>query len=601
MSIPAKTLEDIKAKADLVAVVEKYLPELKKSGRNYRARCPFHTEKTPSFFVSPDKGIYHCFGCGANGDVFKFVQEYEKISWPEAVRKIAAEVGIAVRDDYENSAAAEQDRKLYAALERASEHYKKTLFDTYAGKNALEYLKTRSITKETIEKFSIGFSQGDVVSILSKEGISGETLASCGLVRASEGRTFEYMNGRLVFPIRDARGRIVAFGGRALDEAREPKYLNTPETRIYVKGRHLYGFFEGSERIKKSGEIIIVEGYVDVVVSHQYGLPNAVSCLGTAFTEYHTSLISRFVKKTALIFDPDRAGLMAAVRAAEHLINTDVEFYVVTLPDKTDPDEYIIKNGAKEFVEYIRRHKKNFFDFHCDYLVSKHGASSSLEKLACLKEIFPNVAKIKSPLIAQETLKIVAQKLGADLNIVAAEYSLCLRQKAGGFGRKEFPGRRQEERIAAPESSRPKEKSLSREETLVCMLLERPDCAAAFSEEIFFEDDCRAVWKKIREDYSLRGKIDVSAIADCLPASSKEWFSSLALREINIPIDECIERIQKEMSEAVLRARLKVVESELGASLSIGSGDTAKRDEYHALLQRLKNPRAQHSGPGQSS
>ncbi|PKN00923.1 MAG: DNA primase [Elusimicrobia bacterium HGW-Elusimicrobia-1] len=596
MAIPSKTIEDIKAKADIVAVIEKYLPELKKSGRNYRARCPFHNEKTPSFFVNPDKGMYHCFGCGANGDVFKFVQEYEKISWPEAVRKIAADVGISVRDEYENSAAAAEDRRLYEALERAASHYKKTLFETYAGKNALEYLKGRSITLDTIERFGIGFSQGDAVHALAKEGITAEQLAKAGLSRDGDGRTFEYMSGRLVFPIRDARGRIVAFGGRSLDDTRQPKYLNTPETRIYIKGRHLYGFFEGSERIKKSAEIIIVEGYVDVVASHQYGLPNAVSCLGTAFTEYHAALVGRFVKKTALIFDPDKAGLTAAVRAAEHLINTETEFYVVTLPDKTDPDEYIIKNGAREFVDYIRRSKKNFFDFHCDYLAAKHGAATPLEKLACLKEIFPNVSRIKSPLIAQETLKIVSQKLGIDLNIVAAEYSIALKKLGGHSGNRfqtserVYPSRAPSEPArahAAKTSSRP----LSGEETLISVLLRSPERSADFSQEMFLEQGCLSVWKKIREDYTHRGKIDAAAIAASLPDDAKEWFSSLAVREINLSVHECVERIHGEMSEALLRKRLKALEPEVLASLVGGRPDAAKCEEYQSILRRLKNPR----------
>jgi len=664
MPIPSSLIEDIRAKSDIVNVVERYLPDIKKSGRNWRARCPFHNEKTPSFFISPDKGIYHCFGCGAHGDVFKFVQQIEKISWPEAVKKVGELIGIKVRYDNtenrdETSAESIERKNILNALETAREIYHKTLFETYAGKNALDYLtKNRSLTLETIKKFCIGFSQGDILNTLLQKGFTEETIVKSGLVKppdnpsevtesGNRSRYYEYMNGRVVFPIRDRQGKTLAFGGRILDEGRQPKYLNTPESVVYTKGRHLYGFYEGNQSIRKTSEIVIVEGYLDVVVAHQMGIQNAVSCLGTAFTEYHASLVKKtFVRRIALVFDPDAAGLMAAVRASENLMIssgsssavdiTPLEFYVVTLPSKTDPDEYILQNGSRAFIEYVRKSKKNFFEFHCDYLISRNGGINFIpaeRKVSILhSDIFPNVCYIKSPILLQETLKLISDKFNIPPAATNAEYALFVKsRKKYDLKKSNFTGRYQSYSAvknngfvysaqdngehppaiagstASYGSGKRRDMILSREETLVAILLSYPAYSSRFRGEMFCDEKCRLVWEKLNEWQSQNNNKDgrefsgseiYRKIVESFTEDMQKWISSLIFRcpyldKENFQItptllDDIVEKIYTEMENALMSRRLEILKKEIHSMILKGEIDKTKNEEYLSLVRRLK-------------
>lgn len=571
MSIPLKTIEEIKIKADIVEIIEKFLPSLRKSGKNYLALCPFHPEKTPSFTVNRQKGIFRCFGCQKSGDVFKFIQLYENLTWPESVKRIGEMVGVEVREI--ESPQERENVKIYDALSLVAGHYQKLLFETYEGKNALEYLKSRGLTEETIQKFQIGFSRGDAMQVLLKAGVEREIIARSGLVKISDGDSFEYMSGRIVFPIKDLRGRIIAFGGRSVDEARQPKYLNSPESPIFTKGKNLYGFSNGLEAIRKSRELIVVEGYMDVVIAHQHGLQNTVSCLGVAFTNIHASIISKYVERVALIFDPDDAGVKAAIRASENLYDTEIQHFIVSLPNNRDPDEFIITHGANYFVDYIRKNKKNYFEFHCDYLIRKYGADSPDKKIRILREIAPNISKLKSPIMAQDALRILSGRLNIDANLIAAEYENI---------------RKKNYQATTDVITLHDVQILSREETLINLLVHNHRHATKFSEEMFFDKRCLFVWRKIAESASKGVPFDVKSFLDEIPEEMKTWFMDLIMREINVDPDECIEKIFEEMNLAVMKSRQRILEEEVKSMLTAGRVDKKKYDEYKALTSALK-------------
>ncbi len=576
MSIIQKTIEEIRLKADIVDVVEKYLPSLKKAGRNHVALCPFHPEKTPSFTVSRQKGIFHCFGCQKSGDVFKFIQLYENITWPEAVKKLGEIVGVEVVD--RPSFVEKENQKLYDALQNAVEHYQKQLFETYEGKNALGYLKSRALSEEIIRKFQIGFSRGDVPAAMAKSGFDKFVLAKSGLIRISDGNIFEYMSGRIVFPIKDTKGRVIAFGGRTVDDSRQPKYLNTPETTIFTKGSNLYGFSDGLETIKKTREVIVVEGYMDVIASHQHGLLNTVSCLGVALTSAHVNIIKKYIERLALIFDSDDAGVRAAIRAAENLLDTETKFFIVSLPDGCDPDDFLALKGKDSFVDYIRRNKKDFFEFHCEYLANTVGAEISDKKVKILRELFKNISKIKSPLVAQDALKTASERLDVDINLVCAEYS--------GWKKPDYGN--------SPEVIKLNDvRVLTGEETLINILINMPGYSTKFKGEMFLDKRCMLVWSKINEKFSEQKKLDFNMLLNELPDDMKNWFTEISMLEINVNIEECVEKIYSEMNYAILKTRQKVLEDEVKNMISSGNIDKARYEEYSNLTKTLKNSLAQ--------
>ncbi len=310
MSISPETIDQIRLASDITEIVREYVPTMKKAGRNWKGLCPFHHEKTPSFMVSPEKGIFHCFGCHAGGDVYKFVMLIDGLSWVEAVKKLAQRAGITIKETREETIKRSEKQKLYDILEQASLFYNRCLTELAEASAARNYLKERGITEETIEKFRIGFApQGHLLAAAEKKGTTFEQMSLAGLfIKTERGKKFEYMGGRIVFPIFDTQGRIVAFGGRTLKDE-QPKYLNTPETTIYSKSAHLYGLHQALPSLRTQKKAVILEGYMDVVVTHQGGVPFTVATLGTALTPQHTHLLNRYAENIVLLFDSDNAGI----------------------------------------------------------------------------------------------------------------------------------------------------------------------------------------------------------------------------------------------------------------------------------------------------
>jgi DNA primase len=416
----------VRDSVNIVDLVSGYV-SLKKTGKNHTGLCPFHAEKTPSFSVNPDKQIFHCFGCGAGGDVFKFLELQDGLSFPEAVRKLAERSGITLPTDsrsrQENKKIADERTLLLSVVAEAANYYRKEL-DGPAGNHARAYLVKRGVSADVIKTFGLGYARPEwdgLLRHLKKKGYISDQLEKAGLiVKRSEGEGYyDRFRGRIMFPIRDITGNIIAFGGRVMDDSL-PKYLNSSETPLYSKSNTLYCLDEAKEAGRKQGYFIIVEGYLDAIACHQYGVRNAVATLGTSLTEGHLRLMRRFAQKLVLIFDPDPAGVKASLRGFDLFVASGMKVNVVSLPDNDDPDTFLQKHGPEVFAARLRQSVK-FMDFVLAQVVTRGPAFSIDEKIEKAGEMLEFIAKLSSGIERDYYLKKTAEALDIDESVLRQE------------------------------------------------------------------------------------------------------------------------------------------------------------------------------------
>lgn len=353
--IPQSFIDDLLARTDLVALIGERIP-LKKSGRNHMACCPFHNEKTPSFSVSEDKQLYHCFGCGESGNAISFLMAYDRLDFVSAIEELAARIGVDVPRDAQDGP---DLRPLYALLHTCQKFYREQL-QSSEGQAARDYLAQRGIGPQTMERFAIGYAPAGWDRLATKVGIDRETrrqLQLAGMLVVRDGKTYDRFRQRVMFPIRNRRGQLVGFGGRVFNGG-EPKYLNSPETPIFHKGREVYGLYEALQANRRLERLIVVEGYMDVVALAESGITNAVATLGTAMSQEHFSLLFRHTNRIVICFDGDSAGQKAAWRALETVlpeIRDGREVRFLTLPAGEDPDSWVRTHGAEQFIDAINK------------------------------------------------------------------------------------------------------------------------------------------------------------------------------------------------------------------------------------------------------
>ena len=405
--IPRDFIDTLLARVDIVDVIDRRVP-LKKAGQNYQACCPFHSEKTPSFTVSPTKQFYHCFGCGAHGTALGFLMEYEHMSFPDAVAALAQDVGLLVPES------GEPDRpkpppELWNALEQAAQFYKKQLKQT---PRAIDYLKRRGLTGAIAARYGIGYAP-DGWSPLKQvfHDYTAEALAASGLVIDGDRGRYDRFRDRIMFPIRNIKGQIVGFGGRVLDQG-EPKYLNSPETPLFHKGSELYGLFEARAAIKAAGRAIVVEGYMDVVALAQHGVEFAVAALGTATTPIHARTLLRHTDRLIFAFDGDAAGRKAAWRALENTLEAlqdGKEVSFLFLPEGEDPDSYIRTHGQAAFLQLLDTDTVPLSAFLVRELARGRKLDSQEGRAALIKDAKPLLGKIAAPLLASLIQRQIAE------------------------------------------------------------------------------------------------------------------------------------------------------------------------------------------------
>ncbi len=352
MAISPETIEEVIKTANVYDVVSDYL-DLKRVGSSYTTLCPFHAEKTPSFYVSPEKNIWKCFGCGKGGDSVKFVMDYEGLSFTEAILKLAEKYGIEIR--YTDGTKDSQRLKgLFNVSRKIADFYKQSLKNSPEAKNYL--FNRRNLSFDTAKLFEIGYSPEDVNELLSfckRENISLEDLKNIGVLVEKEGKLRDRFSGRVIFPIKDIRGRVVAFGGRKIKDFQNPKYINSPETELYRKREVLYGLYEAKNYIREKKKVIVVEGYLDVLSLYQIGIRNVVATLGTSLSKYHAKQLKKFAEEVVLMFDSDDAGKKAVISASKVFLLEDIDVKYIPLPEGEDPDSIARKgyNETKRFME----------------------------------------------------------------------------------------------------------------------------------------------------------------------------------------------------------------------------------------------------------
>ncbi len=420
MAIPENLIDTIQERTDIVEVISRYVP-LKKAGRNYKAPCPFHHEKTPSFVVSPDKQIYHCFGCGAGGNVFSFLMKFENIEFPEVVEMLADKAGVALpRSGSQNKEMATLANQLYKINDLAAQFFQSSLVNNASAK---EYLRRRGIGDETAKKFRIGYAPDGwdgLLNFFKKKGVEAAILEKSGLVIPNErGGYYDRFRRRIIFPIIDLKEKTLGFGGRVLDSSL-PKYMNSPETAVYSKGRNLYGLNFSRESIKKEGYALVVEGYLDFIIPYQAGVKNLIATLGTALTIDQVKLLKRFAGTVIMVYDPDEAGEAASLRNMDIFISEDVNVYVAELPQGVDPDSCIQKLGTEEFLRIVKS-AKNLFDYKLEKLSARFNIKTAHGKAGIANEMLPTLARINNAVLKSSLIKKLAEKLSVDEESIKAE------------------------------------------------------------------------------------------------------------------------------------------------------------------------------------
>ncbi len=420
--IPQSIVNEIKTRSDIVAVIEQYVRLSKRSAANLFGLCPFHAEKTPSFSVSPEKQMYYCFGCHKGGDVIHFIMDIEKVGYLEALRLLADRAGVQIPapDDPSFRQRAEREALLYKINTAAAAHFYLNLMESPQGRRARDYLIKRGITTGSIRKFGLGYATDDWENLwrrLRDKGFATDALAASGLFRQGREGPYDLFRNRIIFPIFDALGRVIAFGGRVMDDS-QPKYINSPENAIYTKGRHLYAL--NFAKKSKEPDLIIVEGYMDAIAMHQAGVENTVAALGTALTANQAQLARRYTEQVVIGFDADPSGQDAARRSLDVLVAKGCQVTVLLIPDGKDPDDYIRRNGPDRFRDLVRR-AVPLMDYKL--LVAERQATSQgdLDILAYQDEACRVLASEPNPIVRELYAAKVAEKLGVASETVMRE------------------------------------------------------------------------------------------------------------------------------------------------------------------------------------
>ena len=411
--IPQSFIQDLLGRVDIVEVIDRYV-KLKRAGANYTACCPFHSEKSPSFTVSPTKQFYHCFGCGAHGTVVGFLMEYGGMGFVEAVKDLAQGVGMKVPDEQRSDnerRRAEQGETLHEILLRAAQHYRNQLKDA---PQAIAYLKKRGLSGDIAKRFGIGYAPDEWQNLAAAfTDYDGPMLASAGLVKQKEdGKRYDVFRGRIMFPIVDVRGNVIGFGGRVIGDG-EPKYLNSPETPVFEKGRELYGLYQGRRAIRDAGRAVVVEGYMDVVALAQSGVEYAVATLGTATTPLHVQKLLRQTDEIVFCFDGDNAGRRAAWRALENslaLLADGKQLKFLFLPEGEDPDTYVRQHSKSAFETLLEKGAVPLSRFLINELTGRVDMSTAEGRAKCVHEAKPLLKQMQPNALRMQLVRELAEK-----------------------------------------------------------------------------------------------------------------------------------------------------------------------------------------------
>ena len=607
--ISEDVINRIRDRADIVEIVQAHLA-LTKAGQHYKGLCPFHSEKTPSFTVSSSRQMFHCFGCGVGGNVFTFLMKIEGSSFPAVVRALGEKLGIRVEEKPASPAAkqrAEQTERLVALSRAASEFFHRTLLTDPAAEPARAYLQDRGITAETIERFAIGYapqSWDGLLKALTKTAAGGqekwsvEDLAAAGLIVARDQGSrkpedasgyYDRFRGRVMLPIRDLQKRIIGFGGRVLDDG-VPKYLNSPETPLFRKGRTLFGLEMAREGIAREDQAVIVEGYFDAIALHQAGLTNVVATLGTALTPEHIEVIRRFTRRVVLLFDPDAAGVRAALRTLDLFLGSGLTVQVGGLPAGDDPDTFVRSRGVEAFAALVQN-APSLLDFTIAGSLTTDRQGSVEDRVRCVEEILALLQKLSNPVEKAATLRHVADHLGMEEKVLLERYRSLPRKASSA----------DEAPMAQAESPLPKD-----EEVLVRLLLHEklaPEMMAQLAADDFTDHRARrliALAFEGRDAQGGRGEIVVSELIARAQDDSACGGVVRALSLSDLPYDDAVVAFRESLKALKLRRitdEIQEVKTAQIAAERAGHRDTVRTLQMRTVALLQEQLRLRREGP----
>ena len=551
--ISDRQLDEILQRCDITEIIAGYIP-LKKAGRNFKALCPFHHEKTPSFVVSPDKQIFHCFGCGAGGNVFSFIMKNERMDFPEAVKFLADKAGVRIITETEKETGTKHSVStiLYKLNELAAWYFHQNLLKASGAKKARDYLIKREISKESVSDFRIGFALDlwdGLLTFLRSKRIGDDLLLKSGLViKNAQGRMYDRFRNRIIFPIFNAQAKIVGFGGRTIDvpgdaadqhQDKGPKYINSPETDIYIKSKNLYGFNFSKRFVQQEEYCIVVEGYLDFIVPYQAKVKNLVASLGTAFTHEHVRLLKRYTNNVVIVFDSDEAGQGAALRSLDLLIEEGMNVKIADLRKGFDPDSYVRKYGADEFRNRVKA-AKTLFDYKLDSLLVKFDKESPEGKAQIAGMMLETIGRFRNAILRTTYIK----KLSESLSI--PEETLIFELKKINSMTK-FPSKT-DESVRYPKVYK---KTKAAERMLVSMMLENREFVEQLKEKMHYSEFTDPIARKIAMHlYQSSEDVQPAAILKNLNDEEASSFicnllvSDCGVKDRKKSFEDCIRRIK---------------------------------------------------------
>jgi len=549
-------VDQVKSNVDIVRVISEYV-RLRKVGANYIGLCPFHSEKTPSFNVHAGRQYYKCFGCDAKGDVIKFIQSVERLSFPEAVRFLAERFGIPLPKtafEAEPDEAGQERLKLLEIHEKAASFFSEQLQRGREGRQASSYLRERGLSSQTIERFALGYAQTASNALYQRlnEQFSTELLLRSGLVLSSDfdSRCFDRFRKRVMFPIRNESGKVIAFGGRILGEG-QPKYLNSPETAIYSKSRTLYGLYHGREAIRRKNCTILVEGYMDCIALHQAGIENAVASCGTSLTELQARVLARFTDRIVVNFDPDSAGTAAALRSLNIFLESGFQIRVLALPDGEDPDSFIKKHGATEYLRLLES-APQYFDYLLERARSAHDLKATEGKVGAVSFMLPYLARISNRIEKTELARKVAEAFGIEESLIREEL-----KNAKTENREPSAISKAAIRADLKCSEKYLLKAVLEDETIASKVI--PELAASGDHQGLQSE---GLFQEIISLYRERGRIDIADLQNRLKNEQDQLLLSQALFDELNPVEaaRCLEAIHRQKTKQEIASLQKQIQ-----------------------------------------
>jgi len=583
-------------RSDIVEVIGRYVT-LKKYGSNFKALCPFHTEKSPSFVVNPDKQIFHCFGCSVGGNVASFIMRQERLEFPQAIRFLAEQMGIVIPDDQESTSSPSKKIKddIYKINEWALQFFHDRLLTSLDAtpKAARDYLKARGVDLETVKKFRLGCAPDgwdELISFLKQKDVSLEDMHQAGLVIARDKKSgyYDRFRGRIIFPIFDINSRPVAFGARAMSkDDGGAKYINSPETPVYTKGRHLFGLNLTKASVGDEDHIVVVEGYMDMIMPFIHGVGNIAASLGTALTVDQIRLIRRYSPNVIMLFDTDPAGQAAIVRSLDLLIDEGMNVKVTTLSEGQDPDSFIREFGLTAFQDRLKQ-AQTLFDYKYNWLSAQFDLSTIEGKTKICQEMLSTISRFKSEVSKFELMRLLAQKLNVPEEVI-------LKQAKGQTKTPLVAAKPANEPVIVQAPVRVKQVPKSYEELLIVLFLSdhhwANEAVSLISPQDFTEGLLRDLAVKIWQMTQAKQDWTVSDLFSSFPDQETQSFISRLLADAGTRIQEpqrlfqdCVGRIQKDRLKAqkqVLMERLQEAERR---------GDTAVVEELRLKLHEILKP-----------